>query len=96
MAATKLSKLPGIKTARDYTECLIQASGLHPKSAPHSVQLGGIEFWRADGVVRGHELTYAAYASTIRKGYVLTFQLNAGSKGDMDKLDHILKSLNFE
>ena len=99
VAAMDLSKLPGVKTARDHIEfmkSMMKAMGVHPKPDAHEVSLGGIEFWRIDGVERGQEITYHAYVSTIRRGYALTFQLVAGSRGDMDKLDHILKSLNFE
>lgn len=99
VAAMDLSKMPGVKTARDHIEfmkSMMKAMGVHPKPDALKLRLGGIDFWRIDGAQKTQELRYYAYVSTIRRGYALTFQLAAGSKGDMDKLDHILKSLNFE
>lgn len=99
VAASDLSRMPGVKTARDHIEfmkSMMKAMGIHPKPDAYKLRLGGIDVWRIDGAQRTDELRYFAYVTTIRRGYALTFQLVAGSKVDMDRLGQILKSLNFE
>ena len=99
VTAWDLSKLPGVKTAKDYIEfkmAMIKAWGVTPGADPYPVRLGDVEFWRFDGAKRSPEFQSWAHVITIRKGYALDFQLVAGSKADMDRLDQILKSLYFE
>jgi len=99
LIAMGLSELPGIKTGKDYIELFKateKAMGMKARSDPYPVQLGGIELWRFDYTEPGPEITYSAQIVTVRKGYTLGFQLSAGSKADMTKLEDILKSLHFE
>lgn len=99
LGASALAKLPGIKTAGDHIEfvkSMMKPLGVEPTSGAYPMQLGGIEFWRVDGVERGQEIKCIAYISAVRKGYALMFQLQAGKKTDIDKLLQVLKSLDFE
>jgi hypothetical protein len=97
--AWDLSRLPGIKTAKDYIELMknrMKAIGVTPRSDPHPVQLGGVQFWRVDGTSRSPEFKSLAHIATIRKGYALDFQPTTGSKTERTKLKDVLKSLHFE
>jgi hypothetical protein len=99
MSAQDLSKLPGIKTTKDYIEWLqsmMKAAGVQSEAAPYPMKLGGVEFWRFDGVTREQETNYWAQIAAVRRGYALTFQLSAGSKTDITRLEGILKSLHFD
>ncbi len=99
LLACDLRKLQGIATARDHIEFMkhvMKAMRAQAISDAYRMDLGGTEFWRVDGMVRGRATKYVAYISTVRRGYSLMFQLQAGRKSDMDKLVEVLKSLDFE
>ena len=62
--AWDLSRLLGIKTAKDYIEFMketMKAMHVTPASGPHPVQLGGVEFWRVDGTSRLPEFRLGAH-----------------------------------
>lgn len=88
-----------IRTGKDYIELgtsAMKAVGAHVVSDPSSVPLGGLEFWKAGWASRDQEISFMTWFVTALRGYGLSFQLTAGSRDDLLRLEEIVQTLHFQ
>lgn len=96
--AHDLSAMPPVKTGKDFLdhgEGLARISGQQVIKGVHPVPLGGERFHRLDTFSQDSGNLESTIARVI-KGYVLRFVMTASDQNQMDELDKILNSLDFQ
>lgn len=98
--AERVSHVPGIKTGNDYlfhtTKLLLRTQVPYElKQESHPTQLGGVEWHRADFVIKQNHVQQS-YFALKRKDFVLMLILSAATADQMQELEQIAATVGLQ